>query len=118
MFRAESAVAVQMAQQQRAAAALAQRLQAACVTIAEHEMAAADFKRYFQELQDRTAQLGEPQPLTRGSRRLNLPNCTPSRRPQATCHACLGPADAGVCSSSSLGVCARSTMRTAKGNLG
>ena len=55
----ESAVAAQMAQQQRAAAALAQRLQAACVTIAEHEMAAADFKRYFQEQKDRAAELGE-----------------------------------------------------------
>ena len=56
---AESAMGVQAAQQQRAAAALAQRLQAACVTIAEHEMAAADFKRYFQEQQDRIAMLGE-----------------------------------------------------------
>jgi len=28
------------------------------VTIAEHEMAAANFKRYFKEQQDRVAQLG------------------------------------------------------------
>ncbi len=57
-FAAESSAGLQAAQQQRAAAALAQRLQAACVTIASHEMAAAEFKRYFQELQDRNAQLG------------------------------------------------------------
>ena len=55
---AESSAGLQAAQQQRAAAALAQRLQAACVTIASHEMAAAEFKRYFKQLQDRNAQLG------------------------------------------------------------
>ena len=57
-FAVESSAGLQAAQQQRAAAALAQRLQAACVTIASHEMAAAEFKRYFQELQDRNTQLG------------------------------------------------------------